>query len=96
MLLFDQPVVCPHRGLCYDQSDRTHVGPKAVASIRRLAAIFAADAAGYSRLMGADEEGTLDRLNAYRREIVDPKIEEQAPRVGAGGPAGGRRHIFPP
>ena len=39
---------------------------------------------GYSRLMGADEEGTLDRLNAYRREIVDPKIEEQAPRVGAG------------
>ena len=41
---------------------------------RRLAAILAADVAGYSRLMGADEEGTLERLKALRREIVDPKI----------------------
>jgi class 3 adenylate cyclase len=35
---------------------------------RRLAAILAADVAGYSRLMGADEEGTLERLKALRRE----------------------------
>ena len=37
---------------------------------RRLAAILAADVAGYSRLMGADEEGTLDRLKALRRELL--------------------------
>src|SRR5690348_7790580 len=41
---------------------------------RRLAAIFAADVAGYSRLMGADEEGTHERLMAHRRELVDPKV----------------------
>src|SRR5260370_28448381 len=39
-----------------------------------MAAILAADVAGYSRLMGADEEGTLARLKAHRRELVDPKI----------------------
>jgi hypothetical protein len=43
---------------------------------RRLAAILAADVAGYSRLMGADEEGTLARLNAHRRALVDPKIAD--------------------
>jgi adenylate cyclase len=43
---------------------------------RRLAAILAADVAGYSRLMGADEEGTLERLKALRRELVDPKITQ--------------------
>jgi class 3 adenylate cyclase len=37
-------------------------------STRRLAAILAADVAGYSRLMGAEEEGTLDRLKALRRD----------------------------
>ena len=42
---------------------------------RRLAAILAADIAGYSRLMGADEEGTLDRIKALRRELVDHKVE---------------------
>jgi len=52
-----------------------------VASIRRLAAILAADAAGYSRLMGADEEGTLDRLKAHRRNLVDPKIEQHRGRI---------------
>ena len=41
---------------------------------RRLAAIVAADVAGYSRLMGADEVGTLAALKALRREIVDPAI----------------------
>ena len=44
--------------------------------VRRLAAILAADVAGYSRLMGADEEGTLERLNAHRRAVVDPRIAE--------------------
>jgi adenylate cyclase len=47
-----------------------------MSSSRRLAAILAADVAGYSRLMGADEEGTLERLKALRRELVDPKIAE--------------------
>jgi adenylate cyclase len=41
---------------------------------RRLAAILAADVAGYSRLMGTDEEGTLNRLRAIRAEVVDPSI----------------------
>jgi hypothetical protein len=45
-------------------------------AIRRLAAILAADVAGYSRLMGADEEGTLERLKALHRELLDPKIAE--------------------
>jgi adenylate cyclase len=48
---------------------------------RRLAAILAADVAGYSRLMGLDEEGTLAALKAYRREIVDPKIAEHRGRI---------------
>jgi adenylate cyclase len=54
-------------------------------AIRRLAAILAADVAGYSRLMGVDEEGTLERLKALRREFVDPKIAEH------GGPIPGSR-----
>jgi adenylate cyclase len=41
---------------------------------RRLAAILAADVAGYSRLIGADEEGTLNRLRSIRAEVIDPKI----------------------
>ena len=48
---------------------------------RRLAAILAADLAGYSRLMGADEEGTHERLKAHRRELVDPKIGERCGRI---------------
>ena len=48
---------------------------------RRLAAILAADVAGYSRLMGADEEGTLERLKALRRELLDPKIAEHHGRI---------------
>jgi class 3 adenylate cyclase len=48
---------------------------------RRLAAILAADVVGYSRLMGADEEGTLERLKAFRRELVDPKITEHHGRI---------------
>jgi adenylate cyclase len=42
---------------------------------RRLAAILAADVVGYSRLMGADEEGTLERLKRLRQEVIDPHIE---------------------
>ena len=48
---------------------------------RRLAAILAADVAGYSRLMGADEEGTLERLKVLRRELLDPKIPEHKGRI---------------
>ena len=50
-------------------------------SVRRLTAILAADVAGYSRLMGADEEGTHERLQAILRELVEPKIEEHRGRV---------------
>jgi adenylate cyclase len=52
-----------------------------MASTRRLAAILAADVAGYSRLMGADEEGTHERLKGHLRELVDPKIKEYRGRV---------------
>jgi adenylate cyclase len=48
---------------------------------RRLAAILAADVAGYSRLMGADEEATLARLKAVRRELADPKVKEHRGRI---------------
>jgi adenylate cyclase len=48
---------------------------------RRLAAVLAGDVAGYSRLMGADEEGTLKRLNAHRREFLEPKIAEHRGRI---------------
>ena len=48
---------------------------------RRLAAILAADVAGYSRLIEADEEGTLCRLKALRAEIVDPKIAGHKGRI---------------
>ena len=48
---------------------------------RRLAAILAADVAGYSRLMGLDEEGTLGALMAHRRELIDAKIAEHSGRI---------------
>ena len=48
---------------------------------RRLTAILAADVAGYSRLMGADEEGTLSKLKAHRLTLVDPKIAEHRGRI---------------
>src|SRR6201987_3392603 len=48
---------------------------------RRLAAILAADVAGYSRLIGADEEGTLKRLRSIRAEGIDPKITENRGRI---------------
>jgi len=52
-----------------------------MASTRRFAAILAADVAGYSRLMGADEEGTHERLKAHLRKLVYPKIEEHRGRI---------------
>src|SRR5262252_5603590 len=56
--------------------------PKGPARVeRRLAAILAADVAGYSRLIGADEEGTLRRLKVLRAEVIDPKIAEHHGRI---------------
>jgi len=49
--------------------------------VRRLAAILAADVAGYSRLMGADEEGTQERLSTHLRDLIEPKITEHRGRV---------------
>ena len=48
---------------------------------RRLAAIFAGNVAGYSRLMGQDETATLRRLRALRRELIDPEIAEHKDRI---------------
>ena len=48
---------------------------------RRLAAIVAADMVGYSRLMHADEIGTITRQKAHRTELIDPKIEEYGGRI---------------
>ena len=52
-----------------------------ISSVRRLAAVLAADVAGYSRLMGRNEEGTLGQLMAHRRALVDPKIVEHHGRI---------------
>ena len=52
-----------------------------IAPARRIAAILAADVAGYSRLVGDDEEGTLARLRALRRELIDPEIGAQRGRI---------------
>ena len=52
-----------------------------MASTRRLAAILAADVAAYSRLMGADEEGTHERFKAHCQQLVDPKIKEHRGRI---------------
>jgi class 3 adenylate cyclase len=48
---------------------------------RRLAATLAAEVVGYSRLIGVDEEGTLNRLKAHHRELIDPKITEHHGRI---------------
>src|SRR5260370_40603077 len=52
-----------------------------MAATRRLAAILAADAVGYSRLIGADEPGTLQRLKAIRAELIDPAVERHNGRI---------------
>src|SRR6516164_8122040 len=66
-------IVC-HRGGAMEPA-----GPARVE--RRLAAIVAADVAGYSRLIEADEEGTLGRLRVLRAEIIDPKIADHKGRI---------------
>jgi hypothetical protein len=48
---------------------------------RKLAAILVADVAGYSRLMGADEEGTHERLKTFLRQLIEPKIKEHRGRI---------------
>jgi len=48
---------------------------------RRLAAVLAADVAGYSRLMGTDEERTLARLKAARKALIDPTIASHRGRI---------------
>jgi adenylate cyclase len=48
---------------------------------RRLAAILAVDVAGYSRMIGADESGTLNRLKSIRADVIDPKITEHRGRI---------------
>jgi class 3 adenylate cyclase len=48
---------------------------------RKLAAILAADIVGHSRLIGADDEGTLARLKTHRRELIDPKIVGHRGRI---------------
>ena len=57
----------------------TVLGSKRV--VRRLSAILVADMAGYSRMMAADEEGTLARLGALRRALVDPTLIENRGRL---------------
>src|SRR6516225_3231606 len=68
---------------CGDLCRRAAQGRDAggMTTFRRLAAILAADVAGYSRLIGADEGGTLERLRALRRELLDPKIAEHRGRL---------------
>src|SRR5260370_42361285 len=56
-------------------------GRNCVGQTRRLAAILAADVAGYSRLIGTDEEGTLNRLRSIRAEVIDPTIATNRGRI---------------
>src|SRR5580658_3167873 len=65
----------------HDFCSRWNIGRLTMPATRRLAAILAADVAGYSRLMEVDEEGTLDRLKAQRRELIDPKIAGHHGRI---------------
>jgi class 3 adenylate cyclase len=71
-------------GLGIDLSSRTNAGSKRLAEERverRLAAILCADVVGYSRLMGADEEGTLAVIKGHRRELIDPLIHQHRGRI---------------
>src|SRR6516162_7689833 len=61
---------------------RTHERKSEIVPVvRKLAAILAADVVGYGLLMGADEEGTLTRLRAHRRSLVDRKLSEYRGRI---------------
>src|SRR6202007_1419781 len=72
---------CPVQFRCAGRPAQGGGAGGVMASTRRLAAILAADVAGYSRLMGADEEGTHERLKAHLVELVDPKIGELHGRI---------------
>jgi adenylate cyclase len=81
-------LACGLRGML--KSQRKRLGPEPLSGEtpvasdrveRRLTAILAADVVGYSRLMGADEEGTLARLKAHRRELVEPVIAGHRGRI---------------
>src|SRR5919112_249787 len=74
--VFSWTVVVPS-GVVMPGESTSHV----IGSPRRLAAILAADIAGYSRLMNHDEEGTLARLKRHRREMIEPTIQEHFGRV---------------
>src|SRR5947209_18533422 len=65
----------------YTFANKETRAPYPMAATRRLAAILAADVVGYSRLMGADEEGTHERFKAHRRELFDPKIRQHHGRI---------------
>jgi adenylate cyclase len=71
-----------HAGL-FDRAaaDRSTSSRETITGRRRLTAILAADVAGYSRLMGADEERTHERLKALRHQLVDPKIQDHHGRI---------------
>jgi class 3 adenylate cyclase len=72
----------PRAGRGFEVNSHATIDRRAtMSSVRRLTAILAADVAGYSRLMGADEEGTHERLKAHLRELVDPKIKEHRGRT---------------
>jgi class 3 adenylate cyclase len=63
---------------------------------RKAAAIRAADVAGYSGLMGVDEEGTIARLKMHRRELIDPKIVQHQGRVGGTKSSHSNDMLVPP
>jgi hypothetical protein len=69
------------RRLIGGDGPRQSTAARQMSSVRRLTAILAADVAGYSRLMGVDEEGTHERLKAHLGQLVDPKIKEHRGRT---------------
>src|SRR6516165_9443735 len=75
---------CRFRPRCFGNGTAPGVSRGAarpMPATRRLTAILAADVADYSRLMGADEEGTHERLKVHRRELVEVKIGEHSGRI---------------
>ena len=66
--------MCPPRPAPFEARAGGEARLSGEVASRRLAAIHAADVAGYSRLMEADEEGTLGRPKSLRRDLIDPKI----------------------
>jgi len=80
--LFDGPLVgAPGQMDIPVQQRLSRPSLSATDSIRRLAAILALDVAGYSRLMGTDEEGTHERLKAHHRQLLTPTVRERRGRI---------------